>query len=149
MTYILFGAYKVQVTEAGLECDGWLPIVGNSKGLNDIQTLKSLMENTMLRVYEGILQQRRSPRAITQSASAGIPQPGPLSHEEVAELDLFTRDTVRILNRYSEERRQFSDQRSRQSEPLSFVTQRPSATGKASPFPTWSSSRHSSHGRRH
>src|ERR1700733_2985763 len=59
MTYVLFGAYEIAVTERGLDCDGWLPIVGNIDGLDDIQRLKTLMEACMLRVFEGIVMGRR------------------------------------------------------------------------------------------
>ncbi|KAJ7634307.1 P-loop containing nucleoside triphosphate hydrolase protein [Mycena polygramma] len=63
LTYMLFGAYKLQVTERGLDCDGWLPIVGNLDALDDIQRLKTLMESSMLRVFEGIVMNRRQSRA--------------------------------------------------------------------------------------
>ncbi|KAF5370240.1 hypothetical protein D9615_010076 [Tricholomella constricta] len=115
MTYMLFGAYKLQVTERGLDCDNWLPIVGNLDALDDIQHLKTLMEACMLRVFEGITMGRRHQRR--GSAMPAMPREGEaesgdedeekdysLSRDEVKELDLMTRDVVRILNRYSDER---------------------------------------------
>jgi small subunit ribosomal protein S24e len=113
MTYMLFGAYKLEVTERGLECDGWLPIVGNLDALDDVQRLKALMEACMLRVFEGIVmgrQQRRGqslptlPREESESGDIDDDKDYSMSREEVKELDLLTRDVVRILNRYSEER---------------------------------------------
>lgn len=117
MTYMLFGAYKLEVTERGLECDNWLPIVGNLDALDDIQRLKTLMEACMLRVFEGITmgkRQRRGqmlPIAPREQESEFEDESGEedkkdysMSREEVKELDLMTRDVVRILNQYSEER---------------------------------------------
>lgn len=54
MTYMLFGAYNLVVTQRGLECDGWLPVTGNLYGLDDVQRLKGLLERCMLRVFEGV-----------------------------------------------------------------------------------------------
>jgi small subunit ribosomal protein S24e len=112
MTYMLFGAYKLEVTERGLECDNWLPIIGNLDALDDIQRLKILMEACMLRVFEGIVmgrQQRRGqlsslPHEESESGDNDENKDYSMSREEVKELDLLTRDVVRILNRYSEER---------------------------------------------
>jgi small subunit ribosomal protein S24e len=58
MTYVLFGAYRIAVTAQGLECDGWLPIVGNVYALDDIQKLKVMMEACMCRVFEGLAMRR-------------------------------------------------------------------------------------------
>ena len=112
MTYMLFGAYKLEVTERGLECDNWLPIVGSLDALDDIQRLKTLMEACMLRVFEGIVmgrQQRRDqlstlPREESESGDNDEDKDYSMSRDELKELDLLTRDVVRILNRYSEER---------------------------------------------
>lgn len=114
MTYILFGAYEIEVTERGLECDGWLPIVGNIDGLDDVQRLKTLMEACMLRVFQGIVmgrQQRHlrnttpiSQREEAESDDSNSMRDYSLSSSEIGELDCMTRDIVRILNRYSEER---------------------------------------------
>ncbi|KAJ7225511.1 P-loop containing nucleoside triphosphate hydrolase protein [Mycena pura] len=115
LAYMLFGAYKLQVTERGLECDGWVPIVGNLDALDDIQRLKTLMESSMLRVFEGITMSRRQSRANYLPILPREEEPESeaedeelrdlsLSREEIKELDFLTRDIVRILNRYSEER---------------------------------------------
>jgi len=103
MTYMLFGAYNLQVTERGLECDEWLPIVGNVDGLDQIQRLKVLMDSCMLRVFEGITVGRQRRREV-ESEEEDEKRDYSLSATEVKELDIFTRDIVRILNRYSEER---------------------------------------------
>ncbi|KAJ6519821.1 P-loop containing nucleoside triphosphate hydrolase protein [Mycena sanguinolenta] len=115
LTYMLFGAYKLQVTERGLDCDGWLPIVGNLDALDDIQRLKTLMESSMLRVFEGIIFSRRQSRAANLPILPREEEPEDeagddyvkdlsLSSSEIKELDMLTRDLVRILNRYSDER---------------------------------------------
>jgi small subunit ribosomal protein S24e len=118
LSYLLFGAYDIRVTERGLECDDWLPIVGNIDALDDIQRLKYLMEACMLRVFEGITFARH------RHSARGGPIPAPreepenesdddddapikdysLSSTEIRELDNFTHDIVRILDRFSEER---------------------------------------------
>jgi hypothetical protein len=54
MTYMLFGAYELVVTQRGLECDLWLPVVGNLHALDDVQRLKNLLDGCMLRVFEGV-----------------------------------------------------------------------------------------------
>ncbi|TFY79151.1 hypothetical protein EWM64_g4864 [Hericium alpestre] len=109
MTYVLFGAYRIEVTERGLECDDWLPIVGNIYALDDLQRLKTMLEGCMARVYEGIVNKRRQTRAPTPVApreeeESGDEEPSDtkdhsLSSLEVKQLDLLTRDIVRILNR--------------------------------------------------
>ncbi|KAJ7169897.1 hypothetical protein C8R46DRAFT_1090468 [Mycena filopes] len=117
LTYMLFGAYKLQVTERGLDCDGWLPIVGNLDALDDIQRLKTLMESSMLRVFEGIIMSRRQARASLPPDDEELRDLS-LSRDEVKELDFLTRDIVRILNRYSDERmRTQSRQSSRPATP--------------------------------
>ncbi|KAF9241384.1 hypothetical protein BU15DRAFT_44905 [Melanogaster broomeanus] len=113
MTYLLFGADNIQVTERGLECDEWLPIAGDMHALDNIQRLKALMESSMLRVFEGIYMGRSRARAL----QAGIPtreedeaaeeilnEDLTLSPREISDLDVLTRDVVRILNRSSNER---------------------------------------------
>lgn len=66
MTYLLFGAYNVEVTGNGLQCDDWLPIHGNLDALDDLQRLKTLLESCMLRIFEGVgksLEQQRMGRS--------------------------------------------------------------------------------------
>lgn len=111
LTYILFGAYRIEVTERGLECDEWLPIVGRQDALDDIERLKRLMESCMLRVFEGIIVRRASRHQRPAQAFDGREEESedededtsqlPLSDAEIKELDLMTRDIVRILNHYS------------------------------------------------
>jgi small subunit ribosomal protein S24e len=118
MSYLLFGAYDIRVTERGLECDEWLPIVGNIDALDDVQRLKYLMEACMLRVFEGITFTRH--RHSARNGPIPAPREEPenesdddddaplkdysLSSTEIKELDNFTHDIVRILERYSDER---------------------------------------------
>jgi len=116
LTYILFGAHNVDVVERGLECDNWLPIVGDFNILDDIQRLKTFMEGSMLRVFEGIAMSRvhkgqalpvRPREEESQSESwdeEDSKRDYSLSPQEVGELDYMTRDVVNILNRYSEDR---------------------------------------------
>jgi len=117
MTYVLFGAHQIAVTAHGLECDEWLPIVGNVYTLDDIQRLKVMMEACMSRVFEGLAMRRTrfsrlavavSPREEEESGdeedARGNPKDYSLSPNEVKELDYLTRDIVSILNRYATER---------------------------------------------
>jgi hypothetical protein len=117
MTYVLFGAYQIAVTAQGLECDEWLPIIGNVYALDDIQSLKVMMEACMSRVFEGLVMRRtRFPPRSTAIAPREEEESGDegdlrehlkdfsLSTKEVKELDYLTTDLVNILNRYAEER---------------------------------------------
>jgi len=118
MTYVLFGAYRIAVTAQGLECDGWLPVVGNVYALDDIQKLKVMMEGCMCRVFEGLAMRKTHfrPRTTTVSPleeesgdeeedeTGHDPTDRALSTEEVEELDCLTGDIVSILNRYADER---------------------------------------------
>ena len=73
MTYLLFGAYNLVVTDRGLECDGWLPIVGPVDVLNDVQRLKALMDGYLWPVLEGIEHRRREKKLYaTQGVPAGL-----------------------------------------------------------------------------
>jgi small subunit ribosomal protein S24e len=112
MTYMLFGAYNLQVVDRGLECDNWLPIVGDrgSGALDDIQRLKTIMEVCMLRVFEGITMGRRHqplpilPREEETEDEGDSKRDCSLSRQEIKELDELTRSVVNVLNRYSDER---------------------------------------------
>ena len=50
MSYVLFGARKVEVARRGLECDEWLPIIGNPTALDQVSRLKETMDLCFLRV---------------------------------------------------------------------------------------------------
>jgi len=128
MTYLLFGAYNLVVTDRGLECDGWLPIVGPVDVLDDVQRLKTLVEGCLLRVFEGIEHRRREQRQYSNSrVPAGLlrtrqeeldedegedddddvatkTRSRALSEAEIREFDYLTRDVVRVLDRFAEER---------------------------------------------
>lgn len=118
LSYILFGAHHIEVTEKGLICDGWLPVVGNLDALDDIQRLKTLMESCMLRVFEGVSRGRRRrgiqpqriplPRDDIDEESGDEDDPRTrnltLSGTEIKELDFLTRDIVSVLEKYNEER---------------------------------------------
>jgi small subunit ribosomal protein S24e len=116
LTYILFGAHNVDFVERGLECDNWLPIAGHPNILDDIRRLKTYMEASMLRVFEGIAMSRlrrgqalpvRSREDDSESESWDEEDSNKnysLSPQEVGELDYMTRDVVNILNRHSEDR---------------------------------------------
>lgn len=116
MTYVLFGAYEIKVTDRGLECDEWLPITGNLFALDDLARLKTMIEACMLRVFEGLLLRRQQqrprkfapvePRDEEESGDEEDPSkvaPTPLSTKEVQELDYLTKDIVSILNRFGED----------------------------------------------
>ena len=128
LAYILFGAYHVEVTEHGLECDDWLPVVGDIRTLDEVQRLKTSMEACMLRVFEGIIMQQRKgqhlpilPREEEREFESGDEGDDMgLSMEEIKELDVLTSDVVDILNRFSDERiATQSQQQSRAATPIS------------------------------
>ena len=114
ITYILFGAHNIKVYRRGLECDGWLPIYGNMNTLDDLQRLKGYMDQSMLRVFEGIIhaqaakrQRRSGPVTLyrdQQEDESGDEDdgeaPSALTATEIRELDLMTRDLTRILIDY-------------------------------------------------
>ncbi|EIN13744.1 P-loop containing nucleoside triphosphate hydrolase protein [Punctularia strigosozonata HHB-11173 SS5] len=156
MTYVLFGAHKIVVAERGLECDEWLPIVGNVDALDDIQRLKYLMEECFLRVFAGITSGRRHqhtravpipppPRDAEEEEESGSEDDESkdysLTKVEIAEFDQFTRDIVRVLNRYNEERIQTqSRQNSRPGTPMGSPLSSPSLGG-LSRLPSFAGSR--------
>lgn len=130
LAYILFGAYEVEVVERGLECDEWLPVVGEVRVLDDVQRLKKAMEACMLRVFEGITMStqrrgkklpilRREEEDEFESDDEFLDKDYTLSNEEVRELDNMTRDIVALLNRYNDERlASQSRQQSRAATPM-------------------------------
>lgn len=114
LTYILFGAYHLDVTRRGLECDEWLPIVGSLDALDDLERLKVLMESCMLRVFQGIIKaqtknfvhQRITNRHDGREDESGdedddAGSDSALTATEIQELDLMTRDIVRVLTEYN------------------------------------------------
>jgi small subunit ribosomal protein S24e len=152
LTYILFGAHNVDVVERGLECDNWLPIVGDVNILDDIQRLKTFMEASMLRVFEGIAMSRlRKGQALPvrpreeESESESWDEEDSkkdytLSSQEVEELDYMTKDIVNILTRYNADRIAQSRQQSRAVSPVpgssqSWIYSRPSG-GSVSGYST-------------
>jgi small subunit ribosomal protein S24e len=113
MTYMLFGAYNLEVVNRGLECDNWLPLIsGRSSGdLDDIQRLKTVIEACMLRVFEGIMMserrsRKRSPALLREEEfeESYNDKDFSLAKREMLELDQLTRGVVNVLNRYSDER---------------------------------------------
>jgi small subunit ribosomal protein S24e len=113
MTYMLFGAYNLEVVNRGLECDNWLPLFSErgSGVLDDIQRLKIVIEACMLRVFEGItmsqLRARKSFPVLSREEEFGESNSDKdlsLSKREMLELDQLTRSVVNVLNRYSDER---------------------------------------------
>ncbi|KAF9471753.1 P-loop containing nucleoside triphosphate hydrolase protein [Pholiota conissans] len=149
LTYILFGAYNVEVVERGLECDDWLPVVGDLRTLDDVQRLKRSIEACMLRVFEGITMSRlrngqnmpvlpREEGHEDESEEEDQLTDYRLSSEEIKDLDILTRDVVGILNRYSDERLQAqSAQQSRAATPVN------SPFGSAARLPSASASGYS------
>lgn len=142
MTYMLFGAYELVVTARGLECDGWLPVTGNTHALDDVQRLKTALDVCMLRVFEGLgksLVMGRDQRWLNGAGGVEVHEgssriregggeeenesddedynrprekgdqassryAGPLTIEEINELEMLTTDIVTILNKYADER---------------------------------------------
>ena len=121
MSYMLFGAHNVQVAGRGLECDEWLPVIGNLGALDQISRLKEAMDLCFLRIYEGIIMSKRN-----RHGRVVIPRPEEkeeesdddaddetgqaraqdlsLSTAEIGEFEDLTRNLVYVLNQYSDER---------------------------------------------
>lgn len=147
MTYVLFGAHKLEKLPDGLKCDGWIRIVGSNDALEDIYRLRTMMDACMLRVYEGIIMSRRRQR---RKASERVNEDETnaweddddnedysLSSEEMKELDLLSNNVVDILNRYSEERlTSESRPTSRPATPSDLFSSRlrPAASSHATPY---------------
>lgn len=115
--YMLFGAFNLRVTETGLECDGWLPIVGNVSALDDVERLKEVLDLSLLRVFEGLgvsiargrgaiqpmSSQNRGHREDEEGEGEGeeeaIDLSDPtLSTNEIGDLDRLTNGVVKVLN---------------------------------------------------
>lgn len=111
---MLFGAFNLRVTENGLECDNWLPIVGNVSALDDVERLKDVLDLSLLRVFEGLgvaISRGRQQQAIRPSKNhddeegegeadqeaMDLSDPT-LSTNEVADLDRLTSGVVKVLN---------------------------------------------------
>ncbi|KAF9270217.1 P-loop containing nucleoside triphosphate hydrolase protein [Marasmius fiardii PR-910] len=113
LIYMLFGAYSVKADDQGVLCDDWIIITGNLDALDDVRELKRLVDACMLRVYEGILMTKRHNRenlpVISREESEFDDTEGErnlaLSPKEMRELDYLSRDLVKIMNKYHEERR--------------------------------------------
>ncbi|GAA5951587.1 hypothetical protein JCM10213_005411 [Rhodosporidiobolus nylandii] len=75
--YMLFGAYHMQVVDAGLECDNWLPIVPSSSSgftaLDDVGRLKQVLDYSLLRVFEGLGVQINRGRGSNNASRPGAP----------------------------------------------------------------------------
>ncbi|CCM07097.1 uncharacterized protein FIBRA_09424 [Fibroporia radiculosa] len=150
LTYLLFGAYRIEVTARGLECDEWLPIVGRQDALDELEQLKITMQACMLRVFEGIIARQSQPgrrrnhiRNDGKEEESGDEDDAirPLTGVEVTELDLMAEDIVNLLNSYSKYRVSMqSRQNSRPATPMdspSFLSSRlPSLGGSRSGYST-------------
>ncbi|GJE86121.1 ATP-dependent RNA helicase [Phanerochaete sordida] len=107
LTYMLFGAHRVEVTRRGLDCDEWLPVVGDLNVLDDVEHLKIMLESCLLRVFEGItkLRAKRAPPLLEGKEDESGDEDDdirdlPLSVTEIKELDFLASDVVGILNNY-------------------------------------------------
>ncbi|KAI0078873.1 P-loop containing nucleoside triphosphate hydrolase protein [Panus rudis PR-1116 ss-1] len=152
LTYMLFGAYHIELTQRGLICDEWLPVVGRPEALDDVERLKILMEASMLRVFEGITQGRSkrkfganqiAPREEAREEESGDEDDElrlkdyALTETEIRELDLMTTDIIRILNDYNTYRmanqsRQNSRPATPMDSPVFQLTRLPSFGGHSS-----------------
>ncbi|KAH8100720.1 P-loop containing nucleoside triphosphate hydrolase protein [Cristinia sonorae] len=117
LTYILFGAYHLQVIHRGIICDDWLPIVGRMDTLGDVERLKTLMEACILRVFQGITlghannrrggrrhvpisrREEREEESGDEDEDVALKDYS-LTTKEIHELDEMTHDIVGILNDY-------------------------------------------------
>ena len=109
---MLFGAHRVEVTRRGLDCDEWLPIVGDLNVLDDVERLKVMIESCMLRVFEGITQMRARKRLPPPTDGKEEESDDEdedtadksLSQAEIRELDFLCQDVVNLLNKYNSHR---------------------------------------------
>lgn len=114
MTYALFGAHTLDENPKGLKGDKWIGIVGNLNSLEDLATLRTMLDRCMLRVYEGIIMGRTQERKIRPIVPGEEDRWSEdededdnnraLSSLERKELGLMTKDLVRILETYSYDR---------------------------------------------
>ncbi|KAM0792093.1 hypothetical protein ACM66B_004797 [Microbotryomycetes sp. NB124-2] len=116
--YMLFGAASLRrMVNGGIESDQWLPLVGNDYVLDDVENLKSNLDLSMLRVFEGldIAGSRKATRQGPQDrrdeddseSDEDLPmerKAAPLSSQEVTDLDTLTSNVVHLLNLYAEAR---------------------------------------------
>ncbi|KIY52731.1 P-loop containing nucleoside triphosphate hydrolase protein [Fistulina hepatica ATCC 64428] len=131
--YVLFGAHDVRFNRRGLVCDNWLPLNGDVDGLEELARLREFFLASMQRVYEGILLSRRQmAKTLVVSARAesddideedeakedesddddvGDSSEYVLAQAEKNELDFMTRDIVRLLSGFAEERIRISSPR--------------------------------------
>lgn len=138
MTYMLFGARKVEVARRGLECDEWLPMIGSKTALDQVSRLKEVMDLCFLRVCEGIVvSQVRGGEG--ESGDDGVEQSHergpPLSSTEIEEFEYFTEGLVRILDRRNEEGPRFAPGSSINSLPVTPAEEsRPATPVVESPY---------------
>lgn len=128
LTFMLFGAKQVLVSSRGLECDGWLPVIGDFDALDGVERIKVLMDACILCVLDRIRSPAFSPLSSTKSSavlsgltsdqhgslaqhvsydcdnSEAVPlTPQPLSLEEVEEFESFSAGIVDLLDHYTAE----------------------------------------------
>ncbi|TFK57087.1 P-loop containing nucleoside triphosphate hydrolase protein [Heliocybe sulcata] len=144
LTYILFGAYETRATSQGLECDDWLPLVGDLEALDDVRRLKTRIEDCLLRVFEGIVASQNkslSGRPVNEQEDDGaaldVDGAQPLSTVEVRELGIYTQQVVHILEGFADETR--SRTGSRSGTPVSGLWSpmprvRDLASGRSTPY---------------
>jgi small subunit ribosomal protein S24e len=166
ITYVLFGAYRIKEVERGLECDEWLPVQGRPTQLNQLRGLKVAIEACVLRGIAAANTERREARLRRYASArpgqanaiddrndddderddAGIDEnrkeAEPLSREEIMELDFLTRDVVRVLEQYKEER--IASQSRRGSRPATPYSVRASPSAGNIALPSVSESSFSS-----
>jgi len=145
LTYLLFGANRLTLTNTALECDGWIPVVGYLSSLENMHRLRRVLDACMLRVFEGISKmhreertsrQRRNPFNRPETPSSLPPRSSGIESEkeydlgddvdsrgqalspiEMQELDLLTRDFVTILDKHGRR----SEYTKTSASPLTFV----------------------------
>lgn len=125
LTFMLFGASDVVVTNHGVQCDHWLPMVGNLDALDSVESLKRAMDACMLRVFEGIGKTPRrggSSRFGNQHQGQGQSQNYQdqdvqslrndlsLSIQEIEEFQSLTSGIVHVLDSYAQERAENASQ---------------------------------------
>lgn len=79
VVYLLFGTNSIRQASQGVMCDQWLPIKGDFQALDDIERLKSVMDASLLRIFEGIVEAGRPPEVEIQAVGSSSGGVGPVS----------------------------------------------------------------------
>ncbi len=109
LTYVLFGSHKQEIGDTVVRCDDWLVLTRYDRNNEavEILRLRQYLDRAMLRFFAGLaLGGRKRPFRQTDEREA-LDDPAavqPLTRTELRELSLLSRDVVRILDKYNQEK---------------------------------------------